>query len=228
MKRILILSNIDFLHPFINPRMMKAAITAKREGFIVDIVCYSYFTNLPKIENWNGIKIIRLRSRKNIPRDLIFLSKIVKLCKDAKYSLIHVNELGSLIPGVIAKIITKSPLIYDSHELIWDMNQSWIINKLAFVKESLLLPFVNTTIHTNKYRLKEFIKAHKFMKKSKNAIVIENYAEKINLPYSEYITKKKELRERKKIPINNLVFIYQGEIGELRKVDNVIKAFKNF
>lgn len=236
MKICMILGH-DFLHPQIDPRPYKEAKSLIKYGYDVFLVCWAAdFTgegrslkNLSPIEEFEGIKIIRVFQTLSPPRStvltrgfqqLIAMKKMGERVIKLKPYAIHCHDLNTLLSGVMAKKRLKVPLVYDSHEDCPGMFEpiSIVISKLASILEKILLKYVDCVITVSGELVKKF-KKHK----QTNVVAIYNSRSLKELFKKE---ETKELKKELKISGDNFIVGYIGALSEKRGIDNLIKSIK--
>lgn len=235
--KILMILGHDFLHPRIDPRPYKEAKSLIEHGHDVFLVCWAAdFTgdgreikNLQRIEEFEGIKIIRVFQTLSSPKStvlvrglqqLIAMKKMGKKVTELKPDVIHCHDLNTLLSGAMAKKKLGVPLIYDSHEDYPGMlaPKSIILSKLASIFENLLLKYVDWVITVSEELVKKF-KKHKQI----NAVAIYN-----SRMLNEIFQKKetKELKKELNISGDDFIVGYIGALSKKRGIDNLIKSIK--
>ncbi len=117
----------DFLSGSVrDPRVDKAAISLKKAGYDVHIIIRNAAPDVERIRSYGNIPVIvgRLPPKLLIPKSSIS-RKIAKKAKlflcakeiiDINPDIIHIHEENILHIGVLAKLLSGKPLVYDAHE----------------------------------------------------------------------------------------------------------------
>ena len=122
-KVAMLLKNDLLLPEVIDPRVYKEAKSLVKYGYNVFVVCRNSMKNRQKIEEFEGIKVYRIPQKfvtvpfiGSILGPLYKKIKTILEIKKINPDIIHVHELNILQIGVLAKLLTNKPLIYDAHE----------------------------------------------------------------------------------------------------------------
>lgn len=144
--------------------------------------------------------------------------KIVRKLEDKEVFCINCHCLSVMPLCVFLKLIKRSKLIYDTHELETETASSRGFRKLlSKITEKFLMPFIDETIVVNEYIAKWYQDTYGL----KRVWVVKN------VPYrsEDKIKKTTLLRDIFKIQKNNIVFLYQGAIGYGRGIKLLLKVF---
>ena len=149
-----------------------------------------------------------------------FFTKSIAHAIKIKPSIVHCNDTLMLPFGVVIKLITKSKLVYDAHEL--ESNRNGLSKNLGMATlwaEKKLWRFVDGLIVVSPSIEKWYIEN---IGLKKSVIVL-------NSPTFERLPKKKStyLRDEFSIPQNSKIFIYIGILGVGRGLDLIIDSFKD-
>ncbi|MBN2463123.1 MAG: glycosyltransferase family 4 protein [Dehalococcoidia bacterium] len=122
-------------NPFTNdPRVYNEAKSLIKAGHQVTVIAFDRDKQNPQIETWDGIQVIRLRTRLApihgfgwpLWNTLIMLlwqcqayNKAMALHKQSGLHIIHCHDFDTLLAGVWLKRKLGLPLIYDAHEIYW-------------------------------------------------------------------------------------------------------------
>lgn len=149
-----------------------------------------------------------------------FSTKSIVHAIKIKPNIVHCNDTLMLPLGVIIKLITKSKLVYDAHEL--ESNRNGLSKNLGtatLLAEKKLWRFVDGLIVVSPSIQKWYIDniGHK-----KSTIVL-------NSPVFESLPNVKStyLRDKFSIPKDSKIFIYIGILGTGRGIDLILESFKN-
>ncbi|MGJ0308717.1 glycosyltransferase [Aliarcobacter cryaerophilus] len=143
--------------------------------------------------------------------------KAIKLKPD----IVHCNDTMVLPLGVLVKIISKSKLIYDAHEL--ESNRNGLgknLGRMTLFCEKFLWKFVDKLIVVSP-SIKEWYNKHIGFKDSE-VIMNSPILEEENISCDKYY-----LRKKFNIPDNEKIFIYIGILGKGRGIDLILNSFKN-
>ena len=145
--------------------------------------------------------------------------KAIKL----KPKVIHCNDTLVLPLGVLLKILTRSKLIYDAHELESNRNGlSKILSILTLYAEKFLWPFVDCLIVVSPSIQKWYMKNIGF----KKSVVILNSPVLNNNSGISYISHENYFHDKFNIPTESKVFLYIGILGQGRGIDLIVDVFK--
>ena len=134
-------------------------------------------------------------------------------------SLIHCNDYVPLPLAIIIKILLRSKILYDAHELESHKHgQSKLTSILVFSLEFLSWSFIDSFVTVSESIKNWYLK--KFPKKA-SCVVLNTPFFKNNLIYE-----KTYLRKKFKIPENYKVFIYVGVLTKGRCLFEIIDCFK--
>lgn len=150
--------------------------------------------------------------------------------KGIKYSLkvrpetYHCHDLNTLWIGVIAAKLTKSKLVYDSHELYTEIStfnkrQRFILG----LTEKILIKFPDEIITVNESIANELVKRYNI----KHPKIVMNCPPKINLdtkPIEKIDDTWEKIRES--CPRDTTFILYQGGFAPNRGLENLIRSMK--
>lgn len=172
---------------------------------------------------------VKLNSRrlKGVPRTLrhalSFCELLVKMVPRAirsKPDVVHCHDTLVLPLGVIVKLVTRSRLIYDAHELESDRNGiTKLQGRLTLLVERLLWRFVDALIVVSP----SIQNWYSINFGSKPSAVI------LNSPLFKGFSSvdNKYLHRKFDIPSDRLIFIYVGILGKGRGLEFLIEAFSS-
>jgi glycosyltransferase involved in cell wall biosynthesis len=222
----------DLIVPYLDGRVYKEATSLKKNQTDVVILCIvdsKYNKELSNNLNYNGITIKRifkknLSFRKYLIIALYFrikyLVESIILGLSCKYDIIHCHDLQTLFIGVILRIISNRPVIYDSHELYTKTAYPKLIIFRLIIYEKILLLFINSLIVASDSRKKVMQQLYPLTLKKKRIVVINNYPPKSN---KKSLFDRDKTRNKNKFN-NKVIFLYQGVMSEGRGIDNIIKS----
>lgn len=181
--------------------------------------------------NFNSrIKNIKLFTSKfkALPRPFLYLLNLIEITLvflinsiKVKPQIIHCHDTMVLPVGVIIKIIFKSKLIYDAHELESNKNgQSYILSRATYLVEKLFWNRIDHFITVSQSILNWYSSA--FGNKPSTLILNSPIINpRDSQSTSDYFHKLY------KIPNESIVFVYIGFLGFGRSIENVIEVFLN-
>jgi len=202
-------------HPPFDKRIYnKEALSLAKMGFDIDIIAPTKLNGKDK-NNINFLGFSKKSKIINIPLNWI---QIFKLTLKNHYLIYHFHDPDLLILGIILKIITSRPVIYDVHEhyperILQYWNPNIIVKSLRWLFEmfeNFCSRIINNIIVVENNQFKRFNKL------KCNVIKLSNYA-KIE-DYSLTINSKKEY--------NNKVAIHIGSLQKSRGTYEFIKIAK--
>jgi glycosyltransferase involved in cell wall biosynthesis len=168
---------------------------------------------------------VALRSR-HWPKNLLvqvfkymeWLYRVVARMRSKQLTLIHVHSVSALPIGVVLKILTGTPLVYDAHELESEANGlSWIRSRLTRWMERLWIRGANRTITVcdsiANWYAQEF--------SMQRPLVILN----VPIKSTEDIDQSTVLRDIHRIPDHELLYLYQGALAPGRGVEDLLRIF---
>lgn len=167
-----------------------------------------------EMEAEDGIEIIPFEKPKNRWRRLLNGLRIYRMAKKTNADLFHFHDPDLLPIGVLLRLATRKPVIYDVHEHYPNaiMGKAYIPKPLRHLvrigyewTEKCCLSFLTGVIYTTKQIGKRY--------EAYDSCKIENYPLKDMFSADEQIEKDPHL------------FIYLGGITEIRGVTQLIEAF---
>lgn len=239
MKNLLIITERYYPEPF---SINDLSIELKNKGYNVNVLTqipsypgdklYNGYSNRFLIEDYNGIKIIRLKTKlgysKNVFNKILtylyfMLKSSLYIFKIAKYiDIVFVYHTGPLTQALGAVLLK---MFYRKKTIIWSLD-IWpdAVYSYGFPKNFLFSFLLNSFVKFI-YKYFDFIlvsspgfidKLKKFTKKE--IIYIPQWAdEDIKINNHNYNIDK-----------NKIKFVYTGNIGKMQGLDNLIKAFSKF
>ncbi len=185
-----------------------------------------------KTINVSNIEIysIKLFSRKwnFIPKTLRHAFTFIELTSKMllkglklKPQIIHCHDTLVLPLGVMIKILTKSKLVYDAHELESDRNSlTKTLGRIILSIEKILWRFVDRLIVVSP-SISDWYQKNVGPKQTE--IILNSPQIKMSSDNAD----KLYFRKKFKIPKNSRIFLYIGILGGGRGIDLVVEAFKN-
>ncbi|MFA4876134.1 MAG: glycosyltransferase family 4 protein [Methanoregula sp.] len=231
-KRVVTFLTCDFIHPFVHPRVFKEAISLTRNGYEVTVVCWCRSDKkLPKFEEYNGIKVIRIFQKEVINswpfcfRALFYCHYIIEsiiISINIKPDIIHCNDLDTLGIGVSLKVLIKKPVIFDSFEeypLMWRAMypNSQIIFSLLKIFEKYSIKFADNVIIAEKLYSDNIERKYKIIPH-----LVCNYP---NLQYFNPSVDCSSIVEQFKLK-NNIIVSVIGGIGDTRAINELLEAMQ--
>lgn len=233
MKKILMLLQSEF-PPDI--RLEKEIKALSDNGYQVTLFCNQYDKN--KSEDFEYCKIVRLRALTNNKRlnkilnfpavfNFRMLAKTFTTMNETSAKIIHAHDLPMLPFGVILKIFSRRPLIFDMHEnypaALKSYKKTSLIErvlknyKAAEIVEIFLIRFVNAIIvvtEENKNRLLERGIPKEKIRLVSNTVDLFQFTPATSLP-----------EESSKYE-NNFILIYSGRVSFNRGLDTAVGALR--
>lgn len=192
----------------------------------VEKVCKTLHENAYELElignNWGGMpemsrlysfSRIHLKSKVLRFAYLEFQMKLFfELIKKAdKNTILHSNDLDTLLPNVLVSKIKKIPLVWDSHEIFTEMpsvTNRWVQKIWKFLENSLVRKIKYFMIANDSYA-DWFVRTYKI----KRPIVIRNLPQKVE-------------SSKNFVENNPKIILYQGAINFSRGIDKMIEAMQ--
>ena len=162
--------------------------------------------------NRHNISFIRtvIKAIFRIWAHLKFIYYVTKLKPD----IIHAHDLNMLPTAYITNLITRSILIYDTHEVSLDREGYKNIKFFVYYVEKILLPRVSTVITTTRLRAKFFSRFYKI----KMPTVLYNQPRFVELK------KQNVIREKLDLKLNWPIVLYQGGIQQNRGLETLVSV----
>jgi glycosyltransferase involved in cell wall biosynthesis len=135
-------------NPFTNDaRVYNEAISLLKAGYDVTVIAWDVEKQNPPEQNWDGIDVIRPRTRYLPIRRYLPLSwtlnrilwqrhayrQALILNKERRLDIIHCHDLDTLGIGIKLKAKFKIPLIYDAHEIYGYMKTRTLPQRIAAI-----------------------------------------------------------------------------------------------
>ena len=175
----------------------------------------------PDISVWR----VALRSR-DWPKNLFvqvfkyieWLYRIVSRMRKADLTIIHAHSVAALPAGVVLKMVTGVPLVYDAHELESHANGlSRLRSRLTRWLERLWISGADNTVTVcdsiADWYAREF--------SMERPVVIRNVPAKPK----DSVGGSTILRELHRIPDGDLIYLYQGALAPGRGVEDLLAVF---
>lgn len=136
-----------------------------------------------------------------------------------KVSIVNCHGIASLPVGVFLKFIKSSYLIYDTHELETEQtNLKGFWKFAAKISERVLIRFVDDIIVASDGIAEWYEQKYNI----KNIQVIRNIPQKYKIQDS---VQEKSLKEQYRIPKDEMLYIYQGNLEMGRGIELILDAF---
>ena len=142
-----------------DPRVHKEAKSLVKNKYAVFILSWHrQRENLPELEEDEGIKIYKIFQKIphyttpllwRLPFYMLYVFRSVGRSLKLKPDIIHCHDLDTLIIGVILKLLTRKPLIFDAHEDFPGMlegTNSSKLGRLARLYEKILIKIADKVI----------------------------------------------------------------------------------
>lgn len=163
----------------------------------------------------DGIELLPIEKPKKEWKRFLRTFSVFKLAKDTKADLYHFHDPELLPVGVMLRIFTKKPVIFDVHEHYPNAIMSkkylkkWLKNpiRIAYeLTERISLPIISGVIYTTEEVGERY--------QSYNSCKIENY------PLAEMFTPSKKINK------NEDSLLYLGGITPIRGIEELIEGFE--
>lgn len=240
-QKILIITEYFYPEEF---KINDVALTWKEKGYDVDVVTTvpsypesriydGYENKLYQIDNWQGIKIYRVKAVTGYKTSLLkkllkyfsfmFFASFVSLNIGKKYDYIfgfNMASLTGMIPAVLVKKAYKKRLTFWTQD-IWPDS----VYAYGFKKTKFLSFFLNRFVRFMYHNIDAIaISGKGFEKKLKPYVktdLVFNYIPNWADEFDINLTSAK-LSEEKKIH-----FTFAGNIGKVQNLENIIQSFNN-
>lgn len=195
-------------------RIEKICKTLHDNGYEVELIGNSW-DGLPEMSRPYPVHRVPLKSKKLRFAYLEFNRKLYSELKKRtdKNTILLANDLDTLLPNLILSKKSKTPLIFDSHEIFTEMPsvQGRFVQKIWRSLQGYAVPKLKYMIAASNSYANWFQETYKISK----PVVIQNFPRKQpNLQdYSEENTPK--------------IIMYQGAINPSRGLDKIIPAMKH-
>lgn len=148
-----------------------------------------------------------------------FVLRVVWFYRNKNIGMVNVHALGLLPLGVLFKLIFRSKLIYDTHELETEVDGlAGIRKKLSKIVEKFFIKYTDLVLVVG-----EGIADH-----YQQSYDIERPTVVLNAPRFRHQQRSDLLRQSLKIPQEKKIFLYQGSLSEGRGVELLVEAFENW
>jgi glycosyltransferase involved in cell wall biosynthesis len=214
-------------------RVLREANSLMSSGYKVHIIGMQDKKNDSMKSNVH-VELIHVWTRDILPKNIIgWLIKYFEFCVKAiikiiqlKPDIVHAHDLNTLFPAYIGCLLTKSKIIYDSHELFTERGKfSYnLINKMWSLVEKKLLHKVSAIIAANKSRAR-------IMKSDYGAPYLPTVI--MNIPSVQFISRSCIFQDYiKNRGLKNIdqkeIVLYQGGISHNRSLDLLIRSVKSW
>ena len=221
--------HITHTNPFIDSRILNISESIDKLDQNYFQYIFGLSRNKLKIKKFNNTKIIAIRLlSKYIPKNFNFLKKFFLLlefnikillkCLLIKPKIIHCHDLSGLYIGVITKLIFKSKLIFDAHEL---EAQDSFVTPLGHIFRTIY-EFLPVLYCDHLVTVSDSIGLWYKLKGAKNITII------FNKPKSYKLNQNKSFSLLEKLPPKNkgINLLYIGALEEGRSIEQLIYLFK--
>lgn len=171
-------------------------------------------------------EIWRIKLKKNqrekgkITRTVQVLEWQIKLFRKMKREnvvMFNCHNLASLPTGVAFKLLKKSKLIYDTHEVETEREWPLLVKWFGKLTELMMIKFVDLTVVVSEATSGWYKKKYGI----KNVCVALNFPNR----YEASGRSQPILRDTFEISEDNLLFIYQGLLAEGRCIELILEVF---
>jgi len=216
-------------HPFrVDSRVLKEARSLAAAGYRVTVLALGD-DDLPSVEQQSGFAIKRLKTwtrnfRRPWSRPLRVAEVLIRFAwaaLRANGDVYHSHHTYLLPSALIASIVRRRPLIYDSHELAFALpGRTGLNQRLFLLYERFCLRFVSVVIMANDCRTPVFKRVH-------------NYTKQIPSVYNCPILVKtpvpgRDIRDLAGIPKSTKVVLYIGVPGLNRGLGVAIRCLRDW
>lgn len=231
MSSILVITHTD---PILDPRVMKILQSAKSLNSQSVVMGINKSGKNHKQSDVIWIRSIALKFMRKPHRNVNLIGNflriffaleitLVSIYKGKKLgpSIIYCNDWVMLPASVIIKLLTKSKLIYDAHELESETQELSKFYKVTikFIEKRLWMHidyFITVGLEIEKWYLENY--------GLKNSTVIMN-TPYFNLKFKNSKNENLNLKQIFNLPSNSLVYIFVGYLCPGRSIDLILNAF---
>ncbi|PLS37023.1 glycosyl transferase [Carnobacterium maltaromaticum] len=150
--------------------------------------------------------------KKRMFRIVLTFIGMVKAGLFTSCTIVHSNDLNTLLQGVIIKVVKRVPLVYDSHEI--HSSRTGYNSKIYEKIERYLIKYADVVIHENDTRAQYIHDLYQIDVK-----VMHNYTTK-----KDIVRIQQDLKKMLELPKEELILLYQGGIQEGRGLEQLILA----
>jgi len=208
-------------------RVEREARSLLRCGYEITILARSSVTPLrlqkllPEYEDYSGIKVIRLsikaKRRSKINDTLYYLKYIIQSTRIAKRldaDVYHCHDIYTLPIGALLKILTKKPVIYDSHEFYARLHfpRKGFSFHLMNIVERFLILFVDWIVTVND------VLANRYRNMGKKVAVVMNCPDLSMFKSQE----QSNIKIKYGIEEGDFVILYHGILSSDRGLDILV------
>lgn len=201
-----------FNNLYTDQRVEKECKTLHENAYEVELIGNNWGGN-PEMQRPYPFSRISLKSKKLRFAYLEFQWKLFfeLLKKTDKNTVLHSNDLDTLLPNFLVSKIKKIPLVWDSHEIFTEMpsvTNRWVQHVWRFLENAIVRKIKFFMIANDSYA-DWFVKTYKI----KRPIVVRNLPERNITP--EILSEN-----------NPKIILYQGAINFSRGIDKMIEAMQ--
>lgn len=188
----------------------RLAKALNRSGIINEVVCLEEKGDLASDLEKNGIPVFSMDKKPG--RDFGLIFKLAKLAKERKADIIHTHNMGALVYGSLAGIVSRIPTINTRHGRTGERTSRFIWNANRFV--------VPVSVDTKNFLLKNNrIDATK-LKVVYNGVDVKQFDN--HLPEE----KRSEFKKKLGIAANSFVLMTVGRLSKEKDQETLLKAFR--
>lgn len=201
-----------FNNLYTDQRVEKICNTLYESGYSVELIGNNW-AGAPEMERPYPFSRIFLKSKVLRWAYLEFQWKLFwKLMKRAEQNtILHANDLDTLLPNYLVSKLKKIPLVWDSHEIFTEMPSvtgRWVQNVWRFLEKSMV-PKLKFIMIANDSYADWYVKTYHI----KRPLVIRNFPLKTDPP--------------REIPVHNpKIILYQGALNFSRGINKMIEAMQ--
>jgi len=141
------------------------------------------------------------------------LGLMVQMVK-SRPDIVHAHDVNTLPTAWLVSVLTRSPLIYDAHEISTDREGYASFRKLVGWVEKRLMPRAAASITTTDTRAKFFARAYGISR----PLVLQNR------PRYESVDRSQRIRNELKLQETWPIVLYQGGIQQGRGLERLVEA----
>lgn len=209
MKKICVITTVH--QPYDGRIYYKQCMSLAKAGYDVTLIAPKPDR---KVNDHGLVKLLSIEKPKKEWKRLLHSFSVIKTARETKADLYHFHDPELLIAGIILRILTRKPVIFDAHEHYPNAIMSkkylkkWLktpIRILYELIERMILPFLSGVIYTTD-EVGERYKKYRHCK-------IENYP--LYEMFEQVSTNNK----------NGNTILYLGGITPIRGIEQLIDAF---
>lgn len=146
--------------------------------------------------------------------------RFIRAGRRLKCDLIHCHSFGALVPSVVLGIIHRAPVVYDAHELESQAGQPPVRAALALAIELLCVRRVRAVICVSGSIADWYAQRFGIARPH----VVRNVPD---VASQQHAAEGSPLRDWLGIPAEDLLFLYQGALSPGRRIQQLLRVFRN-